>query len=440
MNKKTPVTIVGAGLAGSECAWQLAERGVQVYLHEMRDKISTEAHKTNLFAELVCSNSFGSVQNYSAPGQLKWEAQRLGSIVLQSAQQHFVPAGMALAVDRKGFSETITAKLKQHPNIQVFSDVVTCIDHVQRPAVIASGPLTHPDLANSLCEFLGKDFFYFYDAISPVVDAESVDFEKAFWADRYQKGTNDYLNCPFSKVEYEAFIKELLEAEKVALRTFEEAKYYEACMPVETLAERGVDSLRFGPLNPKGIRHPETNEIFYAVVQLRAENREKTAFNLVGFQTKLTYSEQKRIFRMIPGLGRAEFLKLGSVHRNSYIHSPILLNQNFSSKKDPDLFFAGQLTGVEGYFESVCTGLMVGIFLAHKDSDLGLPPKESAFGALINHVTNLDKLDCFQPSGINFSLLPQLSEVIKNKRNRRDRQLEVAKQAFSQWADRISVL
>ncbi|MGZ3722195.1 MAG: methylenetetrahydrofolate--tRNA-(uracil(54)-C(5))-methyltransferase (FADH(2)-oxidizing) TrmFO, partial [Bdellovibrionales bacterium] len=358
------IVVVGGGLAGSECAFQLAEMGHKVVLYEMRSKNMTPAHKTDRLAELVCSNSFGSTTDYSAPGQLKWEAEQLGSLILRAARAAAVPAGMALGVDRELFAGAVTEALSKHPNIEIRRDVVTSLDDIPRPAVIATGPLTDSALAQSMREHFDGEFMYFFDAIAPIIEHDSINKFIAYKADRWGKGNRDYYNCPLDKAQYYALMEEIKNARKVEAKDFEkDTPYFSGCMPVEAILEKGIDTLRFGPMSPKGLKHPWTGKGAHAVVQLRQDNKEGTAYNMVGFQTKMAYGEQVRVFRMIPGLENAEFLKLGSIHRNLYIQSPKKLTDVLSSRKDPGLFFAGQITGVEGYFESTCMGLLVARFL-----------------------------------------------------------------------------
>lgn len=438
---KTVVHIVGAGLAGSECAWQLAEAGHPVFLYEMRGGTMTPAHKTSDFAELVCSNSFGSETDYSAPGQLKWEAAQLKSLILEAAQFAKVPAGMALGVDREKFSKFITEKIKNHPNIKVIEKEIQSLDEVPRPAVIATGPLTHTPLAESLRLHFDSEFLYFFDAIAPVIDTDSIDENKAFKADRFGKGSSDYYNCGMEKDEYYQFIEAIQAARKIEPKEFEkDTPYFEGCMPIEAMIERGVETPRFGPMSPKGIQHPITGKKYYAVVQLRQENKEGTAFNMVGFQTKMAYGEQQRVFKMIPGLENAEFLKLGSIHRNLYIQSPKKLTPYLQSKKDPQLFFAGQITGVEGYFDSTCIGLLVGRLVDQqlKGLEFSVPPRETAFGSLLNGIT--EDNEYFQPKNINFGLFPNIEvpHVGKgrpDKRKKKELQLERAKQIMLRYLE-----
>lgn len=412
------VKIIGGGLAGCEAAHQIARRGIAVDLFEMRPKRQTEAHQSGSLAELVCSNSFKSRRIQSGPGILKQEMQQLGSVAIESALKAQIDAGEALAVDRDVFAAAMTEAIKGNELITVHHEPVeTLSDEDDCLTIVATGPLTSEALANELQRIGGEDQFYFYDAIAPIIDASSIDYDKVFIANRWDKGSNDagentttegegdYINCPFNKDEYEAFIDALLAGEKVTAKNFERLKHFEGCMPVESIAERGRDSLRFGPMRPVGLRDPRTGRRPWAVVQLRTENAAKDAYNLVGFQTKLKYGEQKRIFQMIPGLENAEFMRLGSMHRNSFINSPEQLNHDLSFKKAPHLMAAGQLTGVEGYMESAAIGLLAGIFASHKvlDRPVVLPPQASALGALLAHLRN-ERAESFQPMSMNFSL------------------------------------
>ena len=428
-------SVVGAGLAGSECALQLATLGYQVTLYEMRGVQDTPAHKTNDFAELVCSNSFGSQSDVSAPGQLKWEAQFLNSFILKTAQKFSVPAGQALGIDREVFAREMTLLIEQHPNIKIERKIVNSLNDIPRPTVIASGPLTHEPLAESLKEHFGQDFLYFFDAIAPIIDADSINTDIAWKADRYGKGTADYYNCPLNKDQYFNFVKEIEMARKIEPQHFETTNFFEGCMPIEVMVERGPLTLRFGPMKSVGLDDPRTGRYPFAVVQLRQDNAEATAYNMVGFQTRMAYGEQTRVFKMIPGLENAEFLKLGSIHRNLFINTPKMLNKDLSSKNDPLLFFAGQITGVEGYFESACTGLLVAHFLDQKlkNKPLSLPPRKSALGSLMNAITDEFKINNFQPTNINFSLLPVLEIPVKDKAEKKATQIKLAKEALTSW-------
>lgn len=441
--------IIGGGLAGSESAFQLAESGIKVHLYEMRRKPenSTPAHKTDKLAELVCSNSFGSQTDYSAPGQLKWEAEQLHSLILKSGRASAVPAGMALGVDREVFADLVTKAIKKHLNITLHDDIITDWSSLEGIKVIATGPLTHPDLAKNLAEHFENDFLYFFDAIAPIIDTDSINMKICYRADRYGKGNGDYINCPFTKEDYENFVIEIKNAGKVEFKEFEETNYFDGCMPIEAIVERGHETLRHGPLSPKGLRNPHYEEDNkehhrpYAVLQLRQDNLNGTAYNLVGCQTKMTYPEQKRVFKLVPGLEEAEFLKLGSIHRNMFINAPKVLNNDLSSKNDPNLYFAGQLTGVEGYFESTCVGLLVAKFITQKLNEKAFnpPPRDTAMGSILNFL-NEERPD-FQPMNFNFSLFPPidvekpkgLKKKSDYKRFRRDSILERAKTALNTW-------
>lgn len=429
------ISVVGAGLAGSECALQLAHKGFQVLLYEMRGQKQTPAHKTDKFAELVCSNSFGSQSEVSATGQLKWEAAQLNSFILQAARENAVPAGQALGIDRERFSERVTELVNNHPNITVKREVVTSLSQVSRPTVIATGPLTDEDLAADLQKHFGDEFLYFFDAIAPIIDADSINTDIAWKADRYDKGTPDYYNCPLDKEQYFKFIEEIQNARKIEPKHFETTEYFEGCMPIETMIDRGIQTLRFGPMKPVGLTNPKTGRYPFAAVQLRQDNKEATAYNMVGFQTRMAYGEQTRIFRMIPGLENAEFLKLGSIHRNMYINTPKRLNKDLSSKNDPWLFFAGQITGVEGYFESTCTGLLVAEFLTQKlqDKTLSVPPRDSAMGSLLEAITDTFKESHFQPTNINFGLIPPWPEDLRDKKEKKAKQIQRAQEALRNW-------
>lgn len=429
------ISVVGAGLAGSECALQLAHMGFKVTLFEMRGEKSTPAHKTNNFAELVCSNSFGSLNEVSAPGQLKWEADQLNSFILKAAKDCAVPAGQALGIDREKFSTLITDMIHQHPNIKVVIKPVFSLDDIPRPAVIATGPLTDEPLAQDLQKHFENDFLYFFDAIAPIIDADTINKDIAWKADRYDKGTGDYYNCPLNKEQYNNFIQEITNARKIEPKHFETTDFFEGCMPIEVMVERGPQTLRFGPMKPVGLDDPRTGRYPYAVVQLRQDNKEATAYNIVGFQTRMAYGEQTRIFRMIPGLENAEFLKLGSIHRNLFINTPKVLSKRLTSHKDDDLYFAGQITGVEGYFESTCIGLLVAHFIKQKSigQNFNPPPRASALGSLLNAITDEFKIKGFQPTNINFGLLPPLEHPPKDKTEKKSIQIQYAKEAMKTW-------
>jgi methylenetetrahydrofolate--tRNA-(uracil-5-)-methyltransferase len=414
-----PVLVIGAGLAGCEAAYRLASRGIAVKLVEMRPVRGTEAHKTGDLAELVCSNSFKSLSPVTAPGALKREMELLGSVAIASARKAAVSAGEALAVDRDIFSRAMQEAIASQPLITLVREEVLSIpDDPDQLVILATGPLTSPALSESLRKFTGGDHFYFYDAISPILDAASLDRSIIFAANRYNKKTReledsgasneeaaDYLNCPMNKEQYEAFIDALLKGERVEPKSFERVKHFEGCMPVEEMADRGRDTPRFGPMKPVGLDDPRTGREPWACVQLRSENKSKTAYNIVGFQTKLKYGEQLRVFRMIPGLENVEFFRMGSMHRNTFVDSPRVLNLDLSLKNARHVMLAGQITGVEGYLESASIGLLAAIFAEArlKEKPLPSPPPASALGALLGHTRNTQNVD-FQPSGINFGL------------------------------------
>lgn len=416
MNK---AVVLGAGLAGCEAAMQLANRGIKVSLYEMKPIKKSPAHKSDNFAELVCSNSLKANRTDSAAGLLKAEMRILGSVCLTSADDCTVPAGGALAVDRDIFSSVITEKIKNHPNIEVINEVVEKIP-TDCVTVIATGPLTDGKLAEEIENLSPDGSLSFFDAAAPIVTAESIDMSVAFTASRYGKGTDDYINCPFNREEYEAFYKELINAQSAPLKDFDKPfKVYEGCMPIEVLAKRGEDSIRFGPLKPVGLKDPRTGNRPWAVVQLRRENAEGTLYNLVGFQTNLKFPEQKRVFSMIPGLQNAEFMRYGVMHRNSFINSPKLLSSNLSLKTNGKVFFAGQLSGVEGYMESAACGIVAGINAAAEilgENPLVLPPF-TMIGALLNYICDESVTD-FQPMGANFGILPPLEMKIRDKKER----------------------
>lgn len=426
------VIIVGAGLAGSEAAWQVARRGVHVELYEMRPQVKTPVHHTGSFAELVCSNSLRAVALENAVGLLKEEMRRLNSIIMRCADAHSVPAGGALAVDRERFAMAVTGSLSEHQNINIHRQEVAEIP--EGVVIIATGPLTSDKMSRSISKLTGEDYFYFYDAVAPIVTSESIDEDKVFRSSRYEKGKADYINCPLAKEEYEKFWNELVKAETVAGKDFEKEIYFEGCMPVEVLARRGKNTLLFGPMKPVGLTDPRTGKTPYAVVQLRRDNAEGTLYNLVGFQTRLKWGEQKRIFRMIPGLEKAEFVRLGVMHRNSYINSPVLLDATMEYKERKGLFFAGQLTGVEGYVESAASGLVAGINATRRvlGREPLVFPVETAHGALINYITTASPKD-FQPVNVNFGLFPPLEQRIRNKKERKTRLAERALRKLAEW-------
>ena len=427
------LTIIGAGLAGSEAAWQAAERGIPVVLYEMRSVSRTAAHKTDGCAELVCSNSLGNNLPHSAPYILKEELRSFNSIVISSGDHNSVPAGSALAVDRDLFSQEITEKISNHPLITLKQQEIVEIPQ-SGPVIIATGPLTSPKLSEEISRLIGQEYLYFYDALSPIVDANSIDYDKAFFASRYGKGDADYLNCPMDENQYYNFIKELNAAEKVPMASFEKPVYFEGCMPIEVLAERGPKTLAFGPLKPVGLPDPHTGKIAFAVVQLRKENKESSAYNLVGFQTKLTYPEQKRIVRMIPGLENAEFFRLGAIHRNTFIDTPSLLSNQLQLKSRPDIYFAGQITGVEGYVESASMGLLASLSAVAEITrkDYMPPPRDTALGALINYLTTSSSKN-FQPMNINFGLFWMQEMKIRDKKERNQKIAVNAMDQIKKW-------
>jgi len=436
------VNVIGGGLAGVEAAWQAANSGAKVKLFEMRPVQQTPAHRTESLAEIVCSNSLKSDEVGSAPYLLKEELRRGNSLVMEIAMQNKIPAGAALAVDRIKFAEQITEKIEAHPNIELVREEITKIPE-DEITIIATGPLTSESLTAEIMKFTGDDQLYFYDAIAPIVAADSVDMSIAFKAARYGKGGDDYINCPFDREQYAVFYNELIEAKSVPLKRFEDTKWFEACLPIEELARRGVDTLRFGPMKPKGLPLPSTGREPYAAVQLRQEDLMADAFSLVGFQNHLRYGEQKRILQLIPGLENCDVLQYGQIHRNTFINSPQILNETLQTKKSAKLFFAGQITGVEGYVESVGTGWLAGLNAARilRNEDMIVAPQTSAIGALCRYVSNVETKN-FQPVNITFGLLEQPSlEIRKKYRNKRERhniQVEIALKDWDEWMEKIS--
>lgn len=410
------VTVIGAGLAGSEAAWQIAQQGIKVNLYEMRPVKTTPAHKTDLFGELVCSNSFRAAGLENAVGLLKEEMRYCHSIFMECADLHQIPAGSALAVDREKFATCLTQKISAHPLITVKRQEVSEIDG-KTITVIATGPLTEGKMAETIRRLTGEDYLYFYDAAAPIVTKDSIDMEKVFWASRYNKGEADYLNCPLTKEEYDRFYQELISAEVHPLKEFEQEIYFEGCMPIEVMARRGKQTLLFGPLKPVGLIDPRTQKQPYAVVQLRKDNQEGTLFNMVGFQTHLKWGEQKRVFSLIPGLEEAEFVRYGVMHRNTFVNSPKVLKETGQLKRHPNVFLAGQITGVEGYVESAAAGLIAGLNAGRlaKGKELLTFPPETALASLFRYITQAESKN-FQPMNINFGLLPPLKEKIKDKR------------------------
>lgn len=430
------VVIVGGGLAGSEAAWQAANHGAKVTLYEMRPKEMTKAHKTGGLAELVCSNSLGSSDPHNAPGILKEEMRGLGSLIIASAEQARVPAGSALAVDRDQFSLRITQALEGHPNIRILHEEIAEIP-TDCVCIIATGPLTSDKLSAAIRNVTQSQHLYFFDAISPIIDADSINMDIVFRASRYDKGGDDYLNCPMTEDEYNAFHDAIMAAEKVQPKEFEKTPYFEACIPIEVMAERGRQTMQFGPLKPVGLEDPRTGIRPYAVVQLRTENTHRTCYNMVGFQTKLTYPEQKRVFRMIPGLEQAEFLRYGSLHRNTFINAPQLLLNTLQFKARGTLFFAGQLVGVEGYTESAAIGGLAGINAARALMGLPLltPPPTTAHGCLIAHIAHADP-GRYQPMNTNFGLFPPLAKAPRDKEKKRQLISQRALEDFASWKTR----
>ncbi|MDE6797286.1 MAG: methylenetetrahydrofolate--tRNA-(uracil(54)-C(5))-methyltransferase (FADH(2)-oxidizing) TrmFO [Ruminococcus sp.] len=433
------VNVIGAGLAGCESAWIIAQNGIKVKLYEMKPEKFTPAHKYSGFAELVCSNSLKASRIESASGLLKYEMEILGSLTVPCAKENSVSAGGALAVDREKFSDSVTDKIKNNPFIEVISGEVTEIpDGI---TIIATGPLTSGAMADKIKSLCG-DGLSFYDAVAPVVTAESIDMEKVFYASRYDRGDADYINCPMSKEEYTAFYEAIIKAETVQLKDFETHPFsvYEGCMPVEVLATRGVDTMRYGCMKPVGITDPRTNKRPYAVVQLRKENREGTLFNLVGFQTNLKFGEQKRVFSMITGLENADFMRYGVMHRNTFINSPEYLNSDFSMKNNPDIYFAGQITGVEGYMESAMSGLLAGIAVARKLKNLPplRLPADTMTGALSAYVSDPYNNGKFQPMGANMGILPDIPVRIKDKKQKYGVYAERAVNSLKSELERIS--
>lgn len=419
------VNVIGAGLAGSEAAWQLANRGIKVKLYEMRPIKQTPAHHTDKFAELVCSNSLRANSLTNAVGVLKEEMRRLNSVIISSADECSLPAGGALAVDRHEFSALVTERVKNHENVTVYHEVVDEIP--DGPTIIATGPLTASGLADYLKKLTGEEYLYFYDAAAPIVEADSINMEKVYLKSRYDKGEAAYLNCPMTKEEFERFYNALISAETVPLREFEKEIYFEGCMPIEVMAKRGEKTLLFGPMKPVGLEHPETNELPYAVVQLRQDNSSGTLYNIVGFQTHLKWGEQKKIIQMIPGLEQAEIVRYGVMHRNTFINSPKLLKPTYQYKKRDDLFFAGQITGVEGYVESAASGLVAGINAARlvQGKEPFVFPATTAIGSLAHYITTADPKN-FQPMNINFGLFEPLPEKVRNKQERNEQIAERA--------------
>ena len=410
----TRVKVIGAGLAGAEAAWQLAQRGISVELYDMKPGKKSPAHHSDTFAELVCSNSLRGDRLENAVGLLKEELRRLGSLILSCAEATRVEAGGCLAVDRQGFSDLVTEKLRCHPNITVISQELTQVP--TGPVIVATGPLTSDAMSDAIGQYFSADQLHFFDAAAPLVTAESIDMTKAWWQSRYDRGTPDYINCAMNKEEYEAFVRELVSAQEAEVHGFEDKCVFEGCMPVEVMARRGEDTLRFGPLKPVGLVDPNTGKEPYAVVQLRQDNAAKSVFNLVGFQTHLKFPEQKRVFSMIPALKNAEFVRYGVMHRNTFLQSPKLLDRWYADRRDPLVAFAGQMTGVEGYVESAASGYLAAVAMAAKVQGRPLPefPQETAIGALGLYISD-SRIEQFQPMNVNFSIISPLEKRIKKK-------------------------
>jgi len=431
-----PVKIIGAGLAGSEAAWQCARRGVSVQLWEMRPVRSTPAHQTDSFAELVCSNSLKSDTENTAPWLLKEEMRRAGSLLMEIARACAVPAGHALAVDRVTFAAKVTEAISHQPLITIRREEVTRVNQDEL-TIVATGPLTSDALSREIARLSGSTHLYFYDSISPIVEADSIDMSKVYMAARYDKGTADYINCPMIKEEYDRFYDALIAAKSVEQRDWEKLNYFESCLPIEETARRGRDTLRFGPMKPVGLKNPRTGRQPYAVVQLRQENLRADSYNLVGFQNHLKFGEQSRVLRLIPGLENARFFRYGQIHRNTYINGPTLLRETLQMKDHPRIFFAGQICGVEGYVESMATGLMAGVHAAALASELELiaPPRATAFGSLVHYVTQASPKN-FQPANVTFDLLPPLESRVRDRQQRHRAQCQKALQEFQDWLAR----
>jgi methylenetetrahydrofolate--tRNA-(uracil-5-)-methyltransferase len=427
-----PITVIGAGLAGSEAAWQIAQRGHQVNLYEMRPVRKTDAHKTENFAELVCSNSLRGASLTNAVGLLKEEMRRLDSIIITSADQTSVPAGGALAVDRDTFSEHVTSRLNTHPNINVIREELTEIPQ-DGIVIIASGPLTSPSLSQAIAELTGEEYLYFYDAAAPIISKDTIDFDKVYVASRYDKGEAAYINCPMTEEEFNAFYEALITAEVVQLKEFEKEVFFEGCMPIEVMAKRGRQTMLFGPLKPVGLPDPRTGKTPYAVVQLRQDNGAATLYNMVGFQTHLKWGDQSRVFKMIPGLENAEIVRFGVMHRNTYINSPNFLRPTYQTKNRDNLFFAGQITGVEGYVESAAAGLIAGINASRmlEGKEPLVFPDNTAIGSLAHYITHTSAKN-FQPMNATFGLLPPLGKKIRNKAEKNEM---ISERALASLAD-----
>ena len=446
------VNVIGAGLAGAECAWQLANRGIKVNLYDMKPQKMSKAHQNTSFAELVCSNSFRSDDSdLNAVGLLHYEMRQMDSLIMESADYNQVPAGGALAVDRDKFASYITQKLQSHPNITIIAQEITRLPlEDTTPTIIATGPLTADSLAQDISQIIGGEKLSFYDAIAPVIYKDSIDFSKAWYQSRYDKGdSKDYINCPMTKEEYYEFVNDLLEGEKVEFHDFETPTYFDGCLPIEVMAQRGKDTLLYGPLKPVGLTPPNSEERPYAVVQLRQDNKEDTLRNIVGFQTKLKHSEQVRIFKKIPGLKDAVFARLGGIHKNTFIKSPILLDKYLRLKSHPNIMFAGQITGTEGYIESASIGLLVGFFTSYilEDKTPPYPPRDTALGCQLAHILDDTDIKHYQPMNINFGLFPEIPPEITERGKKRylkgnDKKKAVtqrAKISLQRWKDEFNI-
>jgi len=433
------VRIIGAGLAGSEAAWQCAKRGIPVELFEMRPGRSTPAHQTGDFAELVCSNSLKSDTENTAPWLLKEEMRRAGSLLMEIAGECAVPAGHALAVDRTTFAAKVTEALSREPNIRIRREEVSALPD-DLITIVATGPLTSDALSGEIARLSGASHLYFYDSISPIVEADSIDMSRVYLAARYDKGSADYINCPMSKEEYDRFYDALITAESVEARDWEKLNYFEGCLPIEEIARRGRDTLRFGPMKPVGLKDPRTGKMPYAVVQLRQENLRADSYNLVGFQNHLKFGDQARVLRLIPGLESARFLRYGQIHRNTYINAPSLLTPTLQMKPHPNIFFAGQICGVEGYVESIATGMMAGMHAAGliSGSEPQPPPRATAFGSLVHYISCADP-QRFQPANITFDLLPSLPRNVRDRKERHRLQCERALADFHEWISQLGI-
>jgi methylenetetrahydrofolate--tRNA-(uracil-5-)-methyltransferase len=432
------VIVIGGGLAGSEAAWQMAERGLTVRLYEMRPEKKTAAHQTAQLGELVCSNSFRGADLHNAVGLLKEEMRVLGSLMIACADAHRIPGGGALVIDREGFSGAVTQTIEGHPNIQIIRQEVSRLEDIEGygvvPILIATGPLTSEALSKEIARLTGSEYLYFYDSIAPIVEADSIDLDRVFRASRYGKGSDDYLNCPLNREQYLQFVQALVGAEKVPTKDFEKPKFFEGCLPIEVMAERGELSLAFGPMKPVGLSDPKTGERPFAVVQLRQDDLHASLYNMVGFQTRMKYPEQERILRTIPGLEKARFARLGSMHRNTYINSPQLLDGGLQLKTHPGIYLAGQITGVEGYVESAAVGLYVGLSLAEQLAGriMAPPSPRTTLGALLRHITQASPQG-FQPMNVNFGLL-DVPEALRRK-ERREEMVRIALEEIGKFAD-----